>query len=176
MSVKRSSAAFRHSAKGFFTSSATTKKPDDNTKKPANSPCGSETNRLNVRSRRAISSVGRALRLHRRCRQFEPVIAHHSSDHCIPSKQSDMSLCAGRDLRGHLYMVRCSQLSSALAKSATKEKAGRGARLFHIRHLVESLVYGVLETLAGRELRHGARRNLDLGAGLRIATGGCRAF
>jgi hypothetical protein len=25
----------------------------------------------------AISSVGRALRLHRRCRRFEPVIAHH---------------------------------------------------------------------------------------------------
>src|SRR5690606_38147401 len=29
--------------------------------------------------RRAISSVGRALRLHRRCRRFEPVIAHHFS-------------------------------------------------------------------------------------------------
>jgi hypothetical protein len=28
---------------------------------------------------RAISSVGRALRLHRRCRRFEPVIAHHFS-------------------------------------------------------------------------------------------------
>ena len=27
---------------------------------------------------RAISSVGRALRLHRRCRRFEPVIAHHA--------------------------------------------------------------------------------------------------
>ena len=25
----------------------------------------------------AISSVGRALRLHRGCRRFEPVIAHH---------------------------------------------------------------------------------------------------
>ena len=28
---------------------------------------------------RAISSVGRALRLHRRCRRFEPVIAHHKT-------------------------------------------------------------------------------------------------
>ena len=26
---------------------------------------------------RAISSAGRASRLHRECRQFEPVIAHH---------------------------------------------------------------------------------------------------
>jgi hypothetical protein len=29
-------------------------------------------------TRRAISSVGRALRLHRRCREFESLIAHHS--------------------------------------------------------------------------------------------------
>ena len=38
----------------------------------------------------AISSVGRALRLHRRCRRFEPVIAHHppkidSEDRRVPA-------------------------------------------------------------------------------------------
>ena len=31
----------------------------------------------NWRNSRAISSVGRALRLHRRCREFESLIAHH---------------------------------------------------------------------------------------------------
>ncbi len=34
-------------------------------------------NHLLMKPMGAISSVGRALRLHRRCRQFEPVIAHH---------------------------------------------------------------------------------------------------
>jgi hypothetical protein len=40
-------------------------------------PCEASANCLKVRPERAISSVGRALRLHRRCRRFEPVIAHH---------------------------------------------------------------------------------------------------
>jgi hypothetical protein len=37
---------------------------------------------------RAISSVGRALRLHRRCRRFEPVIAHHFFKHLATAIES----------------------------------------------------------------------------------------
>ena len=40
---------------------------------------------------RVVSSVGRALRLHRRCREFEPLTTHHLST----SFQVDMILAAG---------------------------------------------------------------------------------
>jgi hypothetical protein len=43
-----------------------------------NFACEKRGDRLKVRSERAISSVGRAPRLHRGCRRFESVIAHHS--------------------------------------------------------------------------------------------------
>lgn len=33
---------------------------------------------------RVISSVGRALRLHRRCREFEPLTTHHFPACCVP--------------------------------------------------------------------------------------------
>ena len=42
----------------------------------------------------AISSVGRASRLHRECRRFEPVIAHHSRHHHIaPPRRRPGSRC-----------------------------------------------------------------------------------
>jgi hypothetical protein len=41
-------------------------------------PCAGGLKCLNTRPGRAISSVGRALRLHRRCREFESLIAHHA--------------------------------------------------------------------------------------------------
>jgi hypothetical protein len=42
-----------------------------------------------VHPRGAISSVGRASRLHRECRRFEPVIAHHmpTSSNALASRQ-----------------------------------------------------------------------------------------
>jgi hypothetical protein len=46
-------------------------------------------NRLKVTAQGAISSVGRASRLHREGRQFEPVIAHHSpkdKQNSLPTK------------------------------------------------------------------------------------------
>ncbi len=44
----------------------------------------------------AISSVGRALRLHRRCRQFEPVIAHQPSLKLLLAGQQVVSAKAAR--------------------------------------------------------------------------------
>ena len=46
--------------------------------RPAIAPCAIGAKALNVRPVRAISSVGRALRLHRRCREFKSLIAHQA--------------------------------------------------------------------------------------------------
>ena len=50
-------------------------------------PCKGHCFQAKGRSRRVISSVGRALRLHRRCREFEPLITHHASREMLALRQ-----------------------------------------------------------------------------------------
>lgn len=58
-------------------------------------------------TRRAISSVGRAPRLHRGCRRFESVIAHHSSPPCYPTPNVIQVLPHGtQDACSHMLVGR----------------------------------------------------------------------
>ena len=68
------------------------------------------------RDARALSSVGRALPLHGRCRRFEPVSAHHSP---VPSHQGCTLLSQGCTAEGKFPTVRSIKPSAPWA--VTKE-------------------------------------------------------
>src|SRR5262245_4161837 len=94
----------------------------------------------------AISSVGRALPLHGRCRRFESVIAHQPSLATLSSQNK-----TGRCMRaaGCLSHPRC--------------------------ELRTDSIHRIFQSLARLELRELRCRDLDFFAGARIATLGLRA-
>ncbi|TPL01242.1 hypothetical protein FJ567_11730 [Mesorhizobium sp. B2-4-16] len=59
-------------------------------------------------------------------------------------------------------------------RTAAKKKSRASPAFLLLKEKV--LVDRVLEALAGRKLRHGARRNLHFRAGLRVAAGRSSAF
>src|SRR6056297_2859441 len=74
-----------------------------------NDTCKRENLSLNSASR-VVSSVGRALRLHRRCREFEPLTTHHFPSDYAASKE-----------RRHLV----EPLQPAIARDGERKEGGK---------------------------------------------------